>query len=88
MPEMSPERRRKGTIGGLIFIVLGILSAPIIYVLDSSSFDYIRMDNAVTFAVLHAVLWCVAGLLVILWYNRDPNQRGGNFQDDNNRQGP
>jgi hypothetical protein len=70
--DTASQKRRKGTIGGLAMIVFGLISAIWVYVGDSSSLDFFRMMNATYFAIVHVVLWTIAGLIIILWYNRPP----------------
>jgi len=74
--EDAAQKRRKGTIAGILMIVLGVLSSFVVSYMDSTSFDVFRMMNATDLAVVHAVLWSIAGLLVILWYNRQPPDSG------------
>ena len=64
------NKRKKGTLAGAAMIVFGLIGAVVSYAGDRSSFDYLRMSNAFTFAVLHAVLWAIGGAFIILWYNR------------------
>ena len=66
------RKRRKGTWAGIALIGFGLIGAVISYIQDSNSFDITSMMHAKDFAILHAVLWGVAGLIVILWYNRPP----------------
>ena len=68
--EDAARKRRRGTRGGLLMIAFGIISAFFVYFSDSNSMDFTRMMNATYFAVVHAVLWSVAGLIMIGWYNR------------------
>ena len=63
------NKRKKGTFAGAAMIVFGLIGAVVSYVSDNNSLDYLRMGNAWTFAVLHAVLWTVGGAFVILWFN-------------------
>ena len=39
---------------------------------DSGSFDVIRMMEAGHYAMLHLVLWTIAGLGVMAWYQLKP----------------
>ncbi len=63
------DNRKRGTWVGIGMIVLGALGALVGYVQDGDSLDYLRMMRAGDFAILHLVLWTIAGLLVIGWYN-------------------
>lgn len=67
------SKRKKGTIVGCAMIALGLITAVWSYFRDSGSLDFTSMTHAADFAVLHAVLWGLAGGAVILWYNRDPD---------------
>ncbi len=88
MAEKSASKRKKGTLGGLLMIVFGVLSAFVVYYNDRHSFDYIRMTEAMNYAIVHAVLWTIAGLCVILWYNRPPPEKDLPFDNrDDNRDG-
>jgi len=72
------RRRRRGTRAGLVVIALGLIGAVYIYFQDSR--DPFQMDHAARNAMLHAFLYGVGGLLVILWFNRDrtnPESDGG-----------
>jgi hypothetical protein len=62
--------RRKGTLGGLLAIAFGLISAMVMYLVDSSSFDFFKRMHAMEFAVLHAFLWGTVGVVMILWHNR------------------
>ena len=65
--------RRKGTLGGLLAIALGLGSAMVLYLIDSSSpFDYFKMMHAMDMAIVHAVLWSIVGGILILYHNRQP----------------
>ena len=70
MADKETDRGRKGTYVGIGFIVFGLIGAVFTYYNDLGSFDLIRMMEAKNYAILHAVLWCGAGIGVILWYNR------------------
>jgi hypothetical protein len=79
--QAAADKRRKGTIAGLCLIAFGIAGAVIGYVQDSDSFDIIRMIEAGRFAGLHLLLWTVAGLAVIAWYQLMPAGGGGRDDD-------
>jgi hypothetical protein len=66
------SRRKKGILTGLIFLVWGIVGAFFVYQQDVNSLDFIRIMNATTYAILHAVLWGVAGASLIIWYSVGP----------------
>jgi hypothetical protein len=70
MPDMTPEKRRKMTIGGLVVIALGLVTAVYQYFRDRDSMDYFAMGYALKGAVLHAVLWGLIGLGMIAWANK------------------
>jgi UDP-N-acetylmuramyl pentapeptide phosphotransferase/UDP-N-acetylglucosamine-1-phosphate transferase len=66
-------KRRKGTLTGLAVIALGLASAIVMYLVDSGNpFDYFKMTNAMELAIVHAVLWGLFGLGLVLWHNRQP----------------
>jgi hypothetical protein len=72
MADQQADKRRKGTIAGLCLIAFGIVGAIIGYVRDFNSFDIIRMIEAGNYAMVHLVLWTIAGLAVIGWYRLKP----------------
>jgi len=74
--EEAAAKRKKRTYVGLGFIAFGVIGAIFGYFQDRNSFDLIRMMEAKDYAILHLVIWTVAGLLFIAWANRPP--------DDNN----
>ena len=77
--------RRKGTLGGLLAIALGLGSAMVLYLIDSSSpFDYFKMMHAMDMAIVHAVLWSIVGGILILYHNRQrPDHTANNSYDPN-----
>ena len=81
MADQGWDKRKKGTIAGLCLIAFGVAGAIIGYVQDSDSFDIIRMIEAGRFAALHLVLWTIAGLGVIAWYQLMPAD-GSRTEDD------
>jgi hypothetical protein len=87
MAKENSDKRKKGTLAGLALIAFGIVSAIVGYVSDIDSFDYLRMGLAKEYAILHLVLWTVAGLGVILWYNRPPDDEPPFEPRDDNRDG-
>ena len=70
--EAAARKRRKGTWTGLALIAFGLIGAVVSYFQDVHSFDYLKMMHAKDFAILHAVIWTIAGLVVIAWHNRPP----------------
>ena len=70
MTDMTPERRRTLTRGGLVVIALGLISAVYMYFRDRDSMDYFAMGYALKGAVIHFVLWGVIGLGMIAWANK------------------
>ena len=62
--------RRKGTLGGLLAIALGLGSAMVMYLVDSSPFNFFKMMHAMDMAIVHAVLWSIVGGILILHHNR------------------
>jgi presenilin-like A22 family membrane protease len=75
--------RRKGTLVGLAVIALGLASAIVMYLTDRSSFEFFKKTHAMTFAVLHAVLWGIVGVIMILWHNRQPPDSSNRGYDPN-----
>ena len=75
--------RRKGTLTGLAVIALGLASAIVMYLTDRSSFDFFKKTHAMTFAVLHAVLWGLVGGVMILWHNHRPPDNSNRGYDPN-----
>lgn len=70
--EDAAWKRKKGTWTGLAVIVLGIVSAIVVYFVDSNSMNFSRWMHASDMAIIHAVLWGFVGLVIILWHNRTP----------------
>jgi len=77
--------RRKGTLGGLLAIALGLLSAMVTYLVNRDSlFDFFKSMYAMDFAITHAVLWSIAGGVLILYHNRQPQDASRNNTYDPN----
>jgi len=64
--------RRKGTLGGLLAIALGLGSAMVMYLVNRNSFDFFENIYAMDLAIVHAVLWSIVGGILILYHNRQP----------------
>ena len=64
--------RRKGTLIGLLVIVLGLASAIVMYLVDRNSFDFFKKMHGMELAIVHAVLWGMVGVVMILYHNRQP----------------
>ena len=75
----AAAKRKKRTYVGLAMIAFGVIGAIVGYVNDKGSLDLMRMLEAKDFAVLHLVLWTIAGLGFIAWANKGPDDDG----DDN-----
>jgi hypothetical protein len=71
MSDMTPEKRRKLTIGGLVVIAYALISAVYMYFRDRDSMDYFAMGYAMKGAVLHAVLFGLLGLGMIAWAKKN-----------------
>jgi hypothetical protein len=87
-PDAAQTRKAgtRGTMVGLSVIALGLASAIVMYLVDSSSFDFFKMMHAMEFAILHAFLWGIVGVVLILWHNRQPpGQANINTYDPNDR---
>jgi cytochrome c-type biogenesis protein CcmE len=67
---MTPEKRRRLTIGGLVVIAYALISAVYMYYRDRYSMDYFAMGYAMKGAVVHAVLFGLVGLGMIAWANQ------------------
>jgi hypothetical protein len=76
------QRQRKGLIVGGAMIAFGIVSAIFSYYRDSGSFNVVDMIHAGDFAILHVVLWTIAGLFVMAWYSISPVPRDRNDGTD------
>ena len=70
--EDAAWKRRKGTYTGLAVIALGIVSAIVMYFVDRNSMSFFNYMYASDMAIVHAVLWGIVGLVIILWHNRQP----------------
>lgn len=88
MPDADPgalaARQRKGVIVGAVFIAWGIIGALVSYYSDTNSLDIISILDASENAMVHAVLWCAAGAVVIFWYLAGPGsspQKSGDDED-------
>ncbi len=68
----TDDNRKRGTLVGIGMIALGALGAVVAYFQDDDSLDFVHMMHAGDFAIVHLVLWTIAGFLVIGWYNRPP----------------
>ncbi len=64
--------RRKGTLGGLLAIALGLGTAMIMYLVNRNSFSFFENMYAMDLAIVHAVLWSIFGGILILYHNRQP----------------
>jgi hypothetical protein len=58
-------KQKRGTYAGAALIALGLITAVIGYVNDSDSLNFDAGRNA----ILHAVLWTIAGAVVIGWHH-------------------
>jgi hypothetical protein len=76
----AAAKRKKRTYAGLALIAFGVIGAVIGYFNDKASFDIIRMLEAKNYAILHLVIWTIAGLGLIAWANKPPDDDG----DSNN----
>jgi H+/Cl- antiporter ClcA len=77
--------RRKGTLGGLLAIALGLGSAMVMYLVDTSSpVNFFKSMHAMDMAIVHAVLWSIVGGILILYHNRQrPDHTANNSYDPN-----
>ena len=69
----AAAKRKKRTYAGLSMIAFGVIGAIIGYFNDKASFDFIRMLKAKNYAILHLVIWTIAGLGFIAWANKPPD---------------
>ncbi len=76
----AAAKRRKRTYVGLAMIAFGVIGAIVSYFQDKASLDIIRMMEAKDFAILHLVIWTIAGLCFIAWANRSPDD-GNDFDN-------
>ncbi|HLH91493.1 MAG TPA: hypothetical protein VKX28_23835 [Xanthobacteraceae bacterium] len=77
----AAAKRRKRTYVGLAMIAFGVTGAIVGYFNDKASLDFIRMIEAKDYAILHLVIWTIAGLGFIAWANRpadNDDDIGGN----------
>ncbi len=68
MAALTPQVRTRGMIGGLAIVAYGLASAVYGYYRDLDSMDFATMAAAPDYAVLHVVLFGLAGLGVIAWF--------------------
>ena len=80
----AEAKRKKRTYAGLAMIAFGVIGAIIGYFNDRASFDIIRMLNAKDYAVLHLVIWTIAGLGFIAWANKPADDDDNNNDISNN----
>jgi hypothetical protein len=66
MDDDKARQRKKGLLNGGLLIAFGLASAVYGYVRDSDSMDFTAMNDAVEYAILRAVLFCVAGQCAIV----------------------
>jgi hypothetical protein len=78
----AAAKRKKRTYAGLAMIAFGVIGAVIGCVQDKASFDIIRMLEAKNYAILHLVIWTIAGLGFIAWANKPPDDDGDNGGND------
>ena len=78
-PDDTPWWERKGVKPGLALIAYGLIGGIYDYYRDSTSMDFFATGYALQGAVLHAILFSVAGLAVIGWYRlTDPQNPSDN----------
>jgi hypothetical protein len=78
----AAAKRKKRTYVGLAMIAFGVIGAVVGYFNDKASIDIIRMLEAKDFAILHLVIWTIAGIGLIAWANKPPDDGGdGNGND-------
>ena len=78
----AAAKRKKRTYAGLAMIAFGVVGAIVGYFNDKASFDIIRMLEAKNYAILHLVIWTVAGLGFIAWANKPPDDDDDNAGND------
>ncbi len=66
--EEPPRLPTRELIVGSLFIAYGLLGAVYDFFRNSNSLDFFAKNYAVRGAILHAVLFCGAGLAVMGWY--------------------
>jgi prolipoprotein diacylglyceryltransferase len=71
MDDAEAERQRRiGRIIAAAFIGYGVIGGLYLYVRDSTSFDFFAVGYALEGALVHAVLFSLAGLLLMAWRYR------------------
>jgi hypothetical protein len=78
----AAAKRKKRTYVGLAMIAFGVIGAVVGYFNDKASFDIMRMLEAKDFAILHLVIWTIAGLGFIAWANKPPDDDGDRNGND------
>ncbi len=87
MAKANSDDRKKGILAGLALIAFGVVGAIAGYVSDTESLDYLTMGLAKDYAIQHLVLGTIAGLGIILWYNRPSDDKLPFESRDDNRDG-
>lgn len=83
--DKAAAKRKMRTYMGLGMIAFGVIGAIVGYFQDRGSFDIIRMLEAKNYAILHLVIWTIAGLALIGWANLRSEDGG---PDDTSWRGP
>ena len=80
--DKAAAKRKARTYMGLGMIAFGVIGAVVGYINDSGSFDIIRMLEAKNFAILHLMIWTIAGLAFIGWANLPPDDDNDGGRND------
>jgi len=76
MTDAAPRKPKRPYLG-FLFLAYAVGGAIYDYVSDSSSMDLVTRDIAFKGAVLHLILWGIAGLGLILWFYRSKEPEAG-----------
>lgn len=64
------QSRKIGIRAGLAVIAFGLVTAILLYVVESRSDRFIREKHAIEFAIMYVLFCAVVGLMVFRWFNR------------------
>jgi H+/Cl- antiporter ClcA len=66
----AAQSRKTGIRAGLGVIAFGLVTAILLYIVESRSTRAMRPENAAEFAIMYVLFCAVVGLMVFRWFNR------------------